>query len=100
SRKCSRRNWTRSVRESTSAVTALPFTVMDTAGMAFLLGLGRTPGFSHRILDPAGKTTRNRRVFAHFAVWNKSHLNLDRKRGQGRRLIDAGAVISRPRQTW
>ena len=33
SRRCSRRNCTSSVRGSTSAVTALPFTVIETAGI-------------------------------------------------------------------
>src|SRR6266516_3698940 len=37
SRRFSRRNCTRRVRGSTSPVTALPFTVSETADMAFLL---------------------------------------------------------------
>ena len=36
SRRFSRRNCTSKVRASTSPVTALPFTVMDTAGIHFL----------------------------------------------------------------
>src|SRR6185437_9023416 len=36
SRRCSRKNCTSKVRSSTLPDTALPFTVIDTAGMAFL----------------------------------------------------------------
>src|SRR5256885_15777501 len=39
SRRFSRRNWTRRVRGSTSPVTALPFTVIATADMGYLLGI-------------------------------------------------------------
>src|ERR1700680_3733119 len=66
SRRFSRRNCTSRVRGSTSAVTALPFTVSLTAGIEHLpgfglkglvLGLARSPGDFHG---------RNRGVFARF----------------------------------
>src|SRR5258707_15525489 len=48
SRRFSRRNCTRSVRGSTSPVTALPFTVSATAVMALLLEIRPKASFSHR----------------------------------------------------
>src|SRR5260221_12344166 len=53
SRRFSRRNCTRSVRGSTSPVTALPFTVSATAVMALLLDIRPKPSFSHRTGGPA-----------------------------------------------
>src|SRR5262249_22463593 len=98
SRRFSRRNWTSRVRGSTSAVTALPFTVSLTAGIGTLLkiglkgpvfGLARSPGdfpgaksgrfcpifrFStRRVLSPA--PFRSRRIAAGLPL---------RGRGRGR----------------
>src|SRR5260370_22416733 len=53
SRRFSRRNCTRSVRGSTSPVTALPFTVSATAVMALLLEIRPKASFSHRTGGPA-----------------------------------------------
>src|SRR4051812_8258444 len=74
SRRCSRRNWTRSVRGSTSAVTALPFTVIETDGMAFLLKPGPNGLFSHRTRDPAHKSTRKLSVFGPFPSLEQEQL--------------------------
>src|SRR5664280_3708987 len=54
SRKFSRRNGTSKGRASTSPVTALPFTVMDTAGMTFLPNSGPKALFLPRPLWGAG----------------------------------------------
>src|ERR1051325_9099085 len=54
SRSPSRRYWTRSVRASASAVTALPFTVIETFGIRLLLERGaQSPSFLTP--DPAGR---------------------------------------------
>src|SRR5258706_3563823 len=53
SRRFARRNCTRSVRGSTSPVTALPFTVSATAVMALLLEIRPKASFSHRPGGPA-----------------------------------------------
>src|SRR5215510_15071744 len=49
SRRCSRRNCTNRVRGSMSPVTALPFTVIATADMAFLLESGPNGQFLRRL---------------------------------------------------
>src|SRR6478609_10319431 len=52
SRKFSRRNCTSKVRASTSPVTALPFTVIDTADITVLPIGGQRPSFSPRRSRP------------------------------------------------
>src|SRR3989442_9086603 len=60
SRRFSRRNCTSRVRGSTSAVTGLPFTVSDTAGMGLLL---QTNAKRPRILGRSAKPTAVRGGF-------------------------------------
>src|SRR5437763_7568060 len=55
-RRFSRRYCTKSVRGSTSAVTALPFTVIETAGM---LNLPNTRSFSTQPGNPVGQREIN-----------------------------------------
>src|SRR5216683_7608457 len=64
SRRCSRRNCTRRVRGSTSPVTALPFTVIATADMAFLLEIRPKASFFAPTGDAGGGSGQNRVDFA------------------------------------
>src|SRR6266487_5475643 len=84
SRKFSRRNCTRSVRGSTSPVTALPFTVSATAVMALLLEIRPRASFSHRPGRPPADRGKIGAILPRDAHWNKSSLNLWRTAGQGR----------------
>ena len=53
---------------STSAVTALPFTVMETAGMTFLLKIGaKGPFFAPDSRRPAANRCEIVPIFAEFA---------------------------------
>src|SRR5262245_1587399 len=61
SRRFSRRNCTNKVRGSTSPVTALPFTVMDTADMTFLPIWGQKPSFRGRPLGRRRLSAESRR---------------------------------------
>src|SRR5262245_51380709 len=83
SRRCSRRYCTRRVRGSTSPVTALPFTVIATAVMAFLLKVGPKASFSRRQPEPAADRIEFGAILPPSAVWNKSTLNPDTTAGQG-----------------
>src|SRR6185312_7210232 len=69
SRRSSRRNCTSKVRASTSPLTGLPFTVMDTLGMG-LLRSGPKALFSRHPLRAAVARTRNRADFVPDAPWN------------------------------
>src|SRR5476651_2497141 len=72
SRKCSRRNCTSKVRSSTLPVTALPFTVMDTAGMASSQIRGQKPSFCRA---QGGRRRRQVQIRADFdpnAPWNRN----------------------------
>src|SRR5882757_7572349 len=66
SRRFSRRNCTSRVRGSTSAVTALPFTVSLTAGIEHLPGFGLKGLFLGLARSPGDFHGRNRGVFARF----------------------------------
>src|SRR5215831_20351214 len=66
SRRFSRRNWTSRVRGSTSAVTALPFTVSLTAGIGTLLEIGLKGPVFGLARSPGDFQERNRGVFARF----------------------------------
>src|SRR4249919_3086919 len=66
SRRFSRRNCTRRVRGSTSAVTALPFTVSLTAGIESLLEIGLRGPVLGLARSPGDFQGRNRGVFARF----------------------------------
>src|SRR5215469_5883928 len=84
-RRFSRRNCTSRVRVSTSAVTGLPFTVMETAGMIVLPpqnSRGKGPFFwaNRSIGDGHG---RNRIVFARICLGMGANLNRGPGRGQG-----------------
>src|ERR1035437_4456170 len=70
SRRFSRRNCTSKVRASTSPVTALPFTVMDTAGMTFLPNSRPKAIFSLRPPGAAAARVRNVADFGPNAPWN------------------------------
>src|SRR5688572_18004322 len=64
-RRPSRRYWTSKVRASASAVTALPFTVIETFGMRLLLKSGaQRPSFLTPETARSGDPGRNRGVFA------------------------------------
>src|SRR5476651_2540072 len=63
SRNCSRKNCTSKVRASTSPVTALPFTVMDTAGMPFLPNSGPKALFLPRPLWALAPRVQNQGDF-------------------------------------
>src|ERR1041385_1821849 len=96
SRRCSRRNWTRRVRGSTSAVTALPFTVMDTAGMVSSSIPGPTARFSSRIYDPAKQIHTNPSFFDPFPCLEQEQVELgDRVRSRPRaaRLARRNAAL-------
>src|SRR5262244_2041431 len=64
SRRFSRRNCTRSVRGSTSPVTALPLTVSATADMAFLLKIRPKTSFFAPTGETGGGSGQNRVDFA------------------------------------
>src|SRR5216684_7426998 len=64
SRRCSRRYCTRRVRGSTSPVTALPFTVIATADIAFLLEIRPKASFFAPTGDAGGGSGQNRVDFA------------------------------------
>src|SRR5258708_6108620 len=64
SRRCSRRYCTRRVRGSTSPVTALPFTVIATADMAFLLEIRPKASFFAPTGEAGGGSGQNRVDFA------------------------------------
>src|SRR5712675_2192290 len=66
SRRFSRRNCTRRVRGSTSAVTGLPFTVSFTAGIELLPRFGLKSLVFALAGDPGDAHGRNRGVFASF----------------------------------
>src|SRR5947199_10433255 len=66
SRRFSRRNCTSRVRGSTSAVTALPFTVILTAGIESLLDIGLNGPVFGLARSPCDFRGRNRGVFARF----------------------------------
>src|SRR5882672_8915053 len=64
-RRPSRRYWTSKVRASASAVTALPFTVIETFGIRLLLESGaQRPSFLTPETARRGHPGRNRGVFA------------------------------------
>src|SRR5262249_24792534 len=95
SRRCSRRYCTRSVRGSTSSVTALPFTVRETAVMGFLLELGQTPRFSHRPVIPAADRGKIPSILPGLSVLNKVNSEPP-PRGRSRALPTAGRHGRRP----
>src|SRR5882672_9908584 len=64
SRRCSRRYCTRRVRGSTSPVTALPFTVIATADIAFLLEIRPKASFFAPTGEAVGGSGQNRADFA------------------------------------
>src|SRR5262245_52854489 len=66
SRRFSRRNCTRSVRGSTSPVTALPFTVSATADMTFLLEIRPKTSFFAPTGETGGGSGQNRVDTANF----------------------------------
>src|SRR6202008_2444632 len=66
SRRFSRRYCTRRVRGSTSAVTALPFTVSLPAGIVSLLEIGLKGPVFGLARSPGDFQERNRGVFARF----------------------------------
>src|SRR5262245_44284388 len=70
SRRFSRRNCTRSVRGSTSPVTALPFTVSATADMTFLLEIRPKTSFFAPTGDTGGGSGQNRVVLRNFCNLN------------------------------
>src|SRR5215467_11993002 len=70
SRRFSRRNCTRSVRGSTSPVTALPFTVSATADMAFLLEIRPKTSFFAPTGEADGGSGQNRVVLDLFPNLN------------------------------
>src|SRR5262249_46649098 len=96
SRRCSRRYCTRSVRGSTSPVTALPFTVRATAVMGFLLELGQTPRFSHRPVIPAADRGKIPSILPGLSVLNKFNSE-PRPRGRSTALPTAGRQGAGPR---
>src|SRR5262249_44244544 len=67
SRRFSRRNCTRSVRGSTSPVTALPFTVSATADMTFLLEIRPKTSFFAPTGETGGGSGQNRVDMANFS---------------------------------
>src|ERR1043166_9384027 len=83
-RRFSRRYWTSSVRVSTSAVTGLPFTVMETVGMmAPPHNYGpKGPFFQANGSSRDGKG-RNRIVFARMCIGMGANLTRGAGRGQG-----------------
>src|SRR5262249_9060687 len=92
-RRFSRRNCTSKVRASTSPVTALPFTVMDSAGMNYLPNSGPKALFS---LRPAGAETarvQNPADFGPNAPGNEN--NLEPRGGAGSRESEAGTRPNR-----
>ncbi len=96
-RRCSRRNWTRSVRESTSAVTALPFTVIETDG------IGIPPQTrAERPVFFTGRTTRHINRRANLSVF-RSFRSLEQEQLEPRPLhwsrpavLNCGAASSLP----
>src|SRR5262245_29170497 len=70
SRRFSRRNCTRSVRGSTSPVTALPFTVSATADMTFLLEIRPKTSFFAPTGETGGGSGQNRVDVGNFCSLN------------------------------
>src|SRR3954466_4979610 len=98
SRRPSRRYWTSNVRGSASAVTALPFTVIETFAIRLLLESGpKGPHFDagYRLRRiPGAKSGR----FCRKSLFGtRMTLNPGRRRGQGRRndLAPAGLTAVR-----
>src|SRR5215472_11950625 len=73
SRRFSRRNCTRSVRGSTSTVTALPFTVSATADMTFLLEIRPKTSFFAPTGETGGGSGQNRVDVPIFSSHNDLH---------------------------
>src|SRR4029078_671468 len=74
SRNCSRRNWTSKVRVSTSAVTGLPFTGLETDGMRSLLQPGVYRPVSHTGLSSGIQNGTKAGVFRLFPSLEQEQL--------------------------